>query len=159
MNKKRTEGLRLRAEDAEDLGILAAVLQDARAPLREMVFDPKERRFMAAFTRYMRERLPDPGDADRLDEMASILVFEEIAEVRHRGLDTGAPDAELVLLTIATRPGRDRALHIDLVFDGGGAIRLICDRIRARLQDHGEPRPCTVPPKDHFADEQPVGEA
>ena len=36
--------LRLKAADCEDLAIIAAFLQDARIPLREMVFAPGESR-------------------------------------------------------------------------------------------------------------------
>jgi hypothetical protein len=146
--------LRLRAEDAEDLAILAAILQDARAPLTEMAYDREARRFMVSFLRYMRECQPDPCDCDGLCEIQSVVVFDDIEDVRHRGLDTDDPARPLSLLTIATHPGRERLVDIDLVFAGGGTIRLASDRIRCRLEDHGEPRPCEVPPDDHFADER-----
>ena len=51
-----------RRPTAEDLAVIAAFLQDARIPLREMVYSRRsERRFMAAFTRYRREQQADPG--------------------------------------------------------------------------------------------------
>ena len=49
--------LRLKAGDARIWRVIAACLQDARIPLREMVFSPDERRFAAAFNRYRRERM------------------------------------------------------------------------------------------------------
>ena len=55
-----TERLRLRAVDAVDLSVIAACLQDALIPLAEMAYLADERRFMAAFTRFQRERLVDP---------------------------------------------------------------------------------------------------
>ena len=97
--------LRLKAADCEDLAIIAACLQDARIPLREMVFAPGERRFMAAFTRYRREKQADPSSCDGLTECASALVFEGIEEVKHKGLELDDLDRELTLLTIATEPG------------------------------------------------------
>lgn len=154
MSEGKGRRLRLRAEDAEDLAILSAILQDARAPLAEMAFDAGAGRFMASFVRYMRERQPDPEERDGLAEIDSAIVFEGIRTVRHRGIDAGEPDRELTLLTIATHPGRDSLLDIDLVFAGGGVIRLVTDAIRCRLEDHGEPRPCRVPPDDHFAEER-----
>jgi hypothetical protein len=146
--------LRLRAEDAEDLAILAAILQDARAPIAEMAFDRQARRFMVVFLRYMRECQSDPCDCDGLCEIASAVVFDEIEEVRHRGLDTSDHTRPLTLLTIATQPGREHLIAIDLVFAGGATIRLLSNRIRCRLEDHGEPRPCATPPHDHFAERE-----
>ena len=54
--------LRLRAMDEDDLQVIAACLQDALVPLREMAFMGEERRFMAAFNRFQWERLADPDD-------------------------------------------------------------------------------------------------
>ena len=70
--------------------MIAACLQDARSSLREMVFSPDERRFVAAFTRYRRERMPDWSSCEGLTECLTALVFDEIDEVKYRGLDAGA---------------------------------------------------------------------
>ena len=148
-----SDKLRLRAADCEDLAVIAACLQDARITLREMVYQPVERRFMAAFTRYRRERQADPASCDGLTECASALVFDGIDEVKYKGLDPEAGDQELVLLTIATEPGRAKLIHIDLVFAGRAEIQLRTDRIDCRLDDFGEPVECTVTPCDHFTAE------
>lgn len=145
-----SEKLRLKAVDPEDLAVVAACLQDARVPLNEMVYAPDERRFLAAFTRYRRERMADWDSCDGLTECQSALVFDDIAEVKHRGLDGDRRDQELVLLTIATEPGRDRLIHVDLVFEGDAQIQLRTDRIRCRLDDFGPPEPCRVTPCDHL---------
>lgn len=143
--------LRLKATDCEDLAIVSACLQDARIPLKEMVYMPAERRFMAAFTRYRRERQPDPTCCDGLTEILSALVFDDIAEVKWRGLDPNDKERELCLLTIATEPGRNHLIHIDLVFEGDAWIQLRTDRIRCRMDDFGEPVLCRKTPCDHFA--------
>ncbi len=83
-----SDRLRLRAADCEDLAVIAACLQDARVPLKEMAFAPAERRFMAAFTRYRRELQADPSSCEGLTECPSALVFDEIEEVKYRGIDT-----------------------------------------------------------------------
>jgi hypothetical protein len=143
--------LRLKAEDAHDLAVIAACLQDARVPLKEMAYQPAERRFLACFNRYRRERQADPASCEGLTEVLSTLAVERIAEVRHRGIDVADPDHDLVLLTIATEPAKGERLHIDLVFEGDARIRLTADAIAARLDDFGEPTPCTVTPCDHEA--------
>ena len=70
-----TDCLRLKAVDTEDLSVVAACLQDALIPLREMVYLPDERRFLAAFTRFRRECLADPADCDGLTQCQSVLTF------------------------------------------------------------------------------------
>ena len=142
--------LRLRADDSEDLAVIAACLQDARLPVREMAYSGGERRFMAAFTRYRREVLADPTSCDGLTECLSALVVDRVEEAKYRGIDPGAPDRALNLLTIATHPGRDRLIHIDLVFEGDARIQLRTDSIACRLDDFGDPAPCLVTPCDHF---------
>lgn len=148
-----SEKLRLRAADPEDLAVIAACLQDARISLKEMVFTPDERRFMGAFVRYRRELLDDWRSCDGLSECEAALVFEEVAEVKHRGLDSAHQDQALELLTIATAPGRDRRLHIDLIFAGDKQVQLRTDLIRCRLDDFGEPVLSRVTPCDHLGEE------
>lgn len=145
--------VRLRAEDVEDLAVLAALLQDARISLREMVFDPEAKSFIAAFTRYRRELQPDPLSCDGLTERGSALRFDCVAVVKHKKLDPADLDRELTLLTIATAPGERHLFHIELVFDEGVQIQLRTDCIDALLEDFGEPRVSVKTPCDHFAEE------
>lgn len=147
-----SEKLRLKATDAEDLAVIAACLQDARVCLKEMVFQPEEHRFAAAFTRYRRERQKDWSSCEGLTECLAAVVFDDIAEVKYRGLDGSQLDKEMTLLTIATEPGREHLIHIDLVFEGDVQIQLRTDRISCRLDDFGEPRPCRVTPCDHLGE-------
>jgi hypothetical protein len=146
------ERLRLRATDPEDLAVIAACLQDARVTLKEMVFAPDERRFMAAFVRYRREALDDWHSCDGLTECDAALVFEGVAEVKHRGIDPSREAQVLELLTIATEPGRDHRLHIDLVFAGDAQIQLRTDLINCRLDDFGDPVACATTPCDHLGE-------
>ena len=73
-----TDKLRLKAGDAEDLAVIAACLQDARIPLREMAYLPGEKRFVAVFVRFRREKQKDPRDCEGLTECASAVVFDGI---------------------------------------------------------------------------------
>jgi hypothetical protein len=145
--------VRLRAEDVEDLAVMAALLQDARITLREMVFDPDENRFIAAFTRYRRELQSDPASCDGLTERRSALRFDCIASVKHKNLDPSDIDRELSLLTVATAPGDRHLMHVELIFDDGVQIQLRTDCIDALLEDFGEPQSCRKTPCDHFAEE------
>ncbi len=145
--------VRLRAEDVEDLAVMAALLQDARITLREMVFDPEAKSFIAAFMRYRRELQADPTSCDGLTERRSALRFDCIASVKHRNLDPGDLDRELTLLTVATAPGDRHLFHVELVFDEGVQIQLRTDCIDALLEDFGPVQRCRKTPCDHFAEE------
>jgi hypothetical protein len=149
--------LRLCARDGEDLAVVAACLQDARIPLREMCFSAAGRSFMAAFTRFRRERLADPahGGGEGLTQSRSALVFRRVTAVRHRGLDRLGDDAELELLTIVAEAGGGdggptAATTVTLVFAGEAAIRLQVEAIDCCLEDFGEPWRSPVTPRDHF---------
>ena len=148
-----TTKLRLKAADVEDLAVIAACLQDARVSVREMLFSPDERRFAAAFTRYRRELQKDWASCEGLTECPSALVFEGIESVKYRGLDPGRPERELSLLTIATEPGKERLIHVDLVFEGDAHIQLRTDAIACRLDDFGAAEPCKVTPCDHLSED------
>ncbi len=50
MSKRET--IKLRAEDTEDLAVIAACLQDAIACLAEMAYEPNERRFAFVVERF-----------------------------------------------------------------------------------------------------------
>lgn len=157
MNKRAEAGdamsekIRLRAEDIEDLAMIAALLQDARTSVNEMMYSAEDNRFIAAFVRYRREQAHDPSTCEGLTETQAALVFDCIDEVKHRGLDADAPGQPLTLLTIATEPGERWMFHINLVFEGDRAIQLRSDCIDCRFEDFGEILASRNTPCDHFA--------
>lgn len=144
------EKIRMRAEDAHDLAVIAAVLQDARITLKEMAYDPDEGLFHAAFTRYRRELPHDAQTCDGLSETDSVLTFACIAAAKHRHLQESDWEKPLSLLTIATEPGEKRLFHITLLFSGERELQLRSDCIDARLEDVGEARLATITPCNHF---------
>jgi hypothetical protein len=144
-----TERLRLRAVDAEDLSVIAACLQDALIPLSEMAYLPDERRFMASFTRFQRERLVDPNQPEGLMQSQSALILRDIETVRFRGLDSRFGAVRFELLTMISEPAEDGLVHITLLFAGDAAIQLHAKEIAATLEDFGDPWPApTLPAHD-----------
>lgn len=123
-------GLKLRAVDGEDLCVIAAVLQDAAAPINEMVFDADARRFLAAFRRRRREQVRDTAAC-----CLSILRLDEVDAVRWRGLAPERPQQEHVVLTLL----EEEVGRLLMVFRGGEAIRFEVGRIDVHLEDF-EPR-------------------
>jgi hypothetical protein len=127
--------LTLAAEDAEDLEVVSARLQDAVAPLKDLVYLPKKRRFAALFNRFKWE----DKRRDANVRVRSLLHFDDVLSVQSRNLKRGAPDAVVSLLTIrfAPKSGEDPAGMVELVFAGGGSIKLEVECIDAGLSDVG----------------------
>ena len=57
--------LKLRAEDAEDLAVISACLQDALVPVRDLAYVPEDRTFLLVANRFRWENglSPAPGEA------------------------------------------------------------------------------------------------
>jgi hypothetical protein len=144
----RAKTIKLRAEDAEDLAVIAACLQDAIASLGEMRFEPGEAIFALVVERFLWEELMTaaPSDTSGLHAVRTGLHFSNVRAVRMRGLDQRRQNEVLELLTITSEPGGE-ATTISLVFAGGGEIRLEVDRIRAWLRDLEAPHPTKLRPR------------
>jgi hypothetical protein len=124
------------AEDAEDLQIISAQLQDAVARVGDFVWLPKKRRFAALFNRFKWEE----GKGHDLRVRAG-LHFDGVLSVQSQNIQRGDLDAVVSLLTIEFTPKapEDCAGMIELLFAGGGAIRLEVECIDAALSDVSAP--------------------
>jgi hypothetical protein len=132
--------LKLRAEDAEDLAIISAALQDAAVPVGDMRFFPEQSRFMLAVSRYRWEA--DPGaHAGTGERVNSAVIFDHVARVRRRGFDPKDREQILALLAVTTGEGT-----VDLVFSGNTGVRLEVEKLDCRLDDFGDPWPTIFRP-------------
>lgn len=140
--------LKLRARDADDLAVVAACLQDAVLPLAEMAFQPARKRFVMVASRFKWEDAEGERVEGRIYERVhSGIRFDGVRGVRVRGLEQGSRTRILSLLTVESGEG-----HIDLVFSGGGMIRLETDRILCHVEDIDEPWPTQWRPSHPEAD-------
>ncbi len=128
-------GPTLAAQDAEDLEVISARLQDAVAQLKELAYLPKKRRFAALFNRFKWEDNRRGANV----RVRSLLHFDGVLSVQSKGLKHGAPDAVVSLLAIRFTPrgGDDPAGTVELVFAGGGAMKLEVECLDAGLSDVG----------------------
>jgi Protein of unknown function (DUF2948) len=128
-----TSGLTLAAEDAADLEVISARLQDAVAQVKDLVYLPKKRRFAALFNRFQWESEAKKGDL----RVRAGLHFEGVLSVKALKLKRDIPDAVVELLAIRFEPkgGEDPGGTVELVFAGGGAMRLEVECIDAGLTD------------------------
>ena len=145
-------GLRLRAEDAEDLAVISACVQDALVAVRDLAYDRGGRTFVLVANRFRWER-GDASAALPFERVLCALVFERVDRVAYRGFHRNEEDRILSLLAI--RPASDAAgTTIDLEFAGGATIRLAAAAIVCRARDFGEPWPTAWQP-GHAVDDQP----
>jgi hypothetical protein len=165
--------LRLRAEDSEDLKIIAAVLQDALVAMTDMEFLADEHCFALVANRFRWENC-DVGDGE--DSQAALTAqpapepekeyediafapcrsyervncgirFDGVESVRCKGIDRSDRGRILELLTIQVEPGA-----VLMVFAGGSALRLQGEGITCHLQDLGDPWPTTWRPRHPVGD-------
>lgn len=148
--------IRLRAEDAEDVKIVSACLQDAILPIGNMDFLPEERRFILLVSRFRWETAdrPRPGpvaddDQDSPFERVQCGVrVEGVTGVKRRGLDLKDRAQMLELLAITPDEG-----GLLLTFAGGACLRLEGERLRLLVEDVGDPWPTGLRPT-HTEDAQ-----
>jgi hypothetical protein len=144
---------RLRAEDADDLAVISACLQDALVAVRDLAFVQHDRTFLMVANRFRWERTSRParGEAGYQRTLCGI-TFAGVAGVSYHGFRRA--EDERILSLLAIRPGGDgeeNAIHLE--FSGGATIRLEVDRLLCHAQDLGEPWPTPWQPS-HDVDER-----
>ena len=140
--------LKLRAEDAEDLLVISACLQDALVPVRDLAYIPEERTFLFVANRFRWENgvQPAPGEAG-LERTLCGITFSEVTAVSYNGFRRSENGRILSLLAIRAENGK-----VHLEFSGGAAIRLEVACILCHAKDIGEPWPTPWQPR-HDLDE------
>ena len=140
--------LRLRAEDADDLAVISACLQDALVSVRDLAYDRDTRTFVLVANRFRWEATQaEASGADRLERTLCGVSFGEVDSVAYRGFQRSEESRILCLLAI--RPNQKGSSGtIDLDFSGSATIRLNASAIRCRARDFGEPWPTAWHP-DH----------
>lgn len=140
--------LRLLAEDAADLDIIAAAAQDALVRMGDVTFDRRARRFTAMLSRFRWEAASDTGPYERA---SAALSFEGVLSVKSRHVRRDAPDALASVLSISFAPAEEPpAGVVRLTLAGGGEIALDVECLDALLLDLGPTWPTPRRP-DHEA--------
>jgi len=126
--------LRLLAQDADDLAVISAAMQDAVAKVGDIQFEPKARRLTVAFNRYRWEA----GGGERVRsalQLAGVLRFQT-----HK-IRRDAPDAVIEILAMTFEPGEAPGGVVTLTCAGGGDLRATVECIEAVLADVSQPWP------------------
>jgi hypothetical protein len=131
------EPLRLLAEDADDLHIISAALQDAILRPVDIAWEPQARRVTLALSRFCWEC----GGT----RVMSAMQFGDVLSVKSRRLPRG-PEHALELLAMDFEPGEAPGGRIIMMFAGGGDLRIDVECLDAVLTDLSERWPARVAP-------------
>ena len=126
--------LRLRALDAEDLAVLAALLQDAVAQASDLSFLRGRRRFAALLNRFRWEngtRTPE--------RVRSMLVIETATAARSQGVPRDDRDLVVSLLDMAYEGPPEGPGRVVLTLAGDGAIEVEVEALEVTLTDVTRP--------------------
>jgi hypothetical protein len=132
-----TTPLKLRATDAEDLQVISAVLQDAIAPVCDMLYQPDEKTFIMVVHRRMHEAKPDPC----VERICCAVNLRGVAQVLTHDIDLHQRDRMLDLLAVIPDGN-----HIDFIFAGHACIRVVVSEWAMTLEDFGEAWPAFSSP-------------
>lgn len=132
--------LRLLAQDAEDLAIISAALQDAVAKVCDIAFEPKAGRLTIAFNRYCWEC----GGGQRV---RTGLQLGGVLKVEARNIRRDAPEAVLDILALTFEPGDAPGGLVTLSCAGGGDLRATVECVEAVLADLSRPWPTPRTPE------------
>ncbi|SDZ73251.1 DUF2948 family protein [Rubrimonas cliftonensis] len=132
--------LRIRAETAEGLPVLAALAQDAVGAVGDARFLPRARRFAALISRFRWEDAEAAKAAGRpYERVRAMLVVENVLAARARGLSPAASDAVYNLLSMSFEPAEDGAGELRLALSGGADIVLDVEALEVSLSDVARP--------------------
>jgi len=131
------EPLRLLAEDAEDLHIISAALQDAILRPVDIVWEPGSRRVTLKLSRFCWEC----GGT----RVMAAMQFGDVIAVKSRRLPR-LPESALELLAMEFAPDEAPGGRVILMFAGGGDLRIDVECLDAVLTDLSERWPARLAP-------------
>lgn len=130
----KTAPLRLLAQDADDLAVISAAMQDAVAKVGDIAYEPKARRLTIAFNRFRWER----GGRERV---RSALQLGGVINVQARKIRRTPRDAVIEILAVSFDAGEPPGGIVTISCAGGGDLRAVVECVDAVLADVSEPWP------------------
>ena len=128
------KALRLLAEDADDLAVISAALQDAVTRIGDIQWEPAARRLTIAFNRFRWEAQEGHGERVR-----AAVQLGGVLGVKGRNLRREAKDAVLELLALTFEPGEAPGGEVIFAFAAGGDLAATVECIDIALADLSAP--------------------
>jgi hypothetical protein len=136
--------LKLYARDGDDMEVLSACLQDSVAQLGDMTFRQEERRFVMLVNRYCWEQ-------EVPMRVRAAVQISGVETIQQRQLNLARGDGIVSVLAAQFELTQSPSGVIQLVFSGGGEIRLEVEACEAILEDVTAPWAARSRP-DHVLD-------
>lgn len=133
--------LRLLAQDAEDLEIISAALQDAVLRIGDIQWESAPGRLTLSFNRF-RWETEEPSERIR-----AALQLGAVTRVRSRNLRRDATDAVVELLAVRFEPADAPGGEIILTFADGADLSATVECVDAVLVDLSAPWPAPRAPR------------
>lgn len=148
------EALKLVAMDKDDIEVMSAHLQDGLVKVEDIRWRPTEHRFVIAVGRF--DWCAAYGNKPEFRRRLTALRFDRVMNCKCRNVSPQEKDAVLNLLAVEYRETEGPAGVIELIFSGGGVVRLEVECLEAELADLGPVWTCTACP-EHVLDPADVG--
>ena len=133
MGESSPQPLRLLAQDAEDLAVLSAHMQDAVVRAGDVTYLPRQRRFALVASRF--DWLA--ADGPQMRRRQTGMHFDHVFAAAVMGINQKRPDLMLNLLGILFEETSSPGGVVTLTFSGGGTIRLEVECIEVQMRDLG----------------------
>lgn len=130
--------LRLLAEDAEDLAVISAALQDAVAKVGDIHYEAAAKRLTIACNRFRWEA--------KGERVRSALQLGGVLGVKARNVRREAKDAVVEILAVTFEAGDPPGGCVVLALAGGGDLKCEVECIDAVLADVSAPWPTRKTP-------------
>ena len=140
----RPQPLRLRVEDADDVKVVSAALQDAIAKVGDISYEPTARRLTIALNRF---RWEGPQRARGGQRIRAALQIGSILKVQARRIRRDPKDAVVQLLSVDFTPAEAPGGLLLLSFAGGADLRVQVECLDAVLADVSQPWPTPRAPR------------
>ena len=135
--------IRLRAESAEDLEVVSALLQDAAGVAGDLAWMRRKRRFALFLNRFRwedRERAEKAGRP--YERVRCVALVENVESVRAAGVDPAERDQALSVLRLEFAPAsdpEDPSGLLRIILAGDGEIAIQVEALEVRVEDVTRP--------------------
>jgi hypothetical protein len=144
-----TQPLRLLADDATDLDVISAALQDAVCQIGDIAYEPKARRLTVSLNRFRWEAADGRRGGERV---RAALQLGGVLDVKTRRLRRDAKQGVLSLLSVAFEPAQAPAGVVVFNFAGGGGLQAQVECLDAVMADLSAPWPTPRRPSHDLAE-------
>ncbi len=128
--------VKLMAQDAQDLSIISALMQDAIGKTTEIAWLPDRRIFALVVNRF---RWEDAASAEAegraYERVRAGLHVQDVSHAKFRGFDVAKGQEAFEMLSLTFTPGEDGTGHVVIDCAGGAGFDLTVEALDVRMAD------------------------